>query len=98
MEPPAGVGVESPAGLATPLGVPVGILVPDAGTFTPGAGLSLGLGAVASGVVVAGTWLGVVELSDAPVAGVVVVPVGTGFFMVPVVDGFLVFLALGFLF
>jgi hypothetical protein len=95
IEPPAGLDGESPAGLATPPGVPVGMLVPDVGTFTPEAGLFLGLGAVASGVVVAGTLLGVVELSEAPVAGAVVVPVDPGFFMLPVVAGFLVFLALG---
>ena len=93
MEPPAGLDMEPPAGLATPLGVPAGMLVPDVGTFTPEAGLILGLGAVASGVVVAGTLLGVVELSEAPVAGAVVVPVvDPGFFMLPVVDGFLFFL------
>ena len=94
MESPAGVDVEPPAGLATPLGVPVGMFVP-VGTFTPEAGLFLGLGAVVSGVVVAGTLLGVVELSEAPVAGAVVVPVEPGFFMLPVVAGFLVFLVLG---
>jgi hypothetical protein len=94
MEPPAGLE-ESPAGLPTLPGVPVGV-VPDVGTFTPEAGLFLGLGAVVSGAVVAGTLLGVVELSEAPVAGAVVVPVvDPGFFMLPVVDGFLVFLVLG---
>ena len=99
MEPPAGLEVESPAGLAVPLGVPVGMVIP-AGTFTPEAGLFLGLGVVGSGAVVAGavvvgTLVGVVELSDAPVAGVVGLA-DPGFFMLPVVAGFLVFLVLGF--
>jgi hypothetical protein len=90
-----------PAGLATLPGVPVGAVVSEVGTLmvfglvepsTPAPlGLILELGMVASGVV--GLTLVLGSIPGVPIGDVVVAP-APGFFMVPVVVGFLTFLVL----